>query len=285
MANDAETADHWRTNSWTRDVSFDYDASRAEQHAISEALYHAIGGDFESLKIDAFMIDQTLVKSVAGNLNVRDEQARAVMARLFDGLRTAIHKTDWRLGYGKVRNDATIPEAAASLGLASFKLLEEAFSNSGMRAYRNRTHDFIEAMAEFAEQANGGQRGNATFYQKLGERVAKEVLDHNLAGPMPRLMPQGPDYVKIETAAMEQLVYFIQAGDTGPVKIGIAKDPNSRLSGLQTAHHETLHLRAITVGGMEQEREYHVRFAHCALRGEWFEPHTDILAEIERLNA
>lgn len=33
------------------------------------------------------------------------------------------------------------------------------------------------------------------------------------------------------------------------------------------------------------ERAYHERFMKHHLRGDWFSPHPDILAEIERLNA
>lgn len=34
----------------------------------------------------------------------------------------------------------------------------------------------------------------------------------------------------------------------------------------------------------DAERDYHARFAAHRLRGEWFAPHPDILAEIEHLN-
>jgi hypothetical protein len=38
------------------------------------------------------------------------------------------------------------------------------------------------------------------------------------------------------------MIYFIQAGETGPIKIGKANDPAQRINQFQTAHHETLRL-------------------------------------------
>lgn len=78
------------------------------------------------------------------------------------------------------------------------------------------------------------------------------------------------------------LVYFIGDG-SGPIKIGIARDPESRLAGLQTAHHSRLSILATRKGGRATEARYHVRFAEHRLTGEWFKPAPAILAEIERL--
>jgi hypothetical protein len=83
--------------------------------------------------------------------------------------------------------------------------------------------------------------------------------------------------------SQEQSVYFI-ASQSGPIKIGIAADPNSRLSTLQTGHHERLGLLASCPGGQSQERAYHKQFAAHRLNGEWFERCPEIEAEIERLN-
>jgi hypothetical protein len=90
----------------------------------------------------------------------------------------------------------------------------------------------------------------------------------------------GADEVRDEKP---QLVYFI-ASESGPIKIGIATNPKSRLSGLQTGHHERLELLAICDGGMDQERAYHKQFTDRRLHGEWFERCPEIEAEIERLN-
>jgi hypothetical protein len=79
-------------------------------------------------------------------------------------------------------------------------------------------------------------------------------------------------------------VYFIQSAGS-EIKIGKAVDVQSRLKGLQTSHPHALTILAITDGGKAQEAEYHARFAVHRLHGEWFSPHPDILAEIDRLNS
>lgn len=79
-------------------------------------------------------------------------------------------------------------------------------------------------------------------------------------------------------------VYFIQTLN-GEIKIGMAQDVAKRLAGLQTAHPVKLTLLAVAEGGSEQEKAYHRQFAEHRLHGEWFSPHPDILAEIERLCA
>ncbi len=74
-------------------------------------------------------------------------------------------------------------------------------------------------------------------------------------------------------------LYFIQAGESGPIKIGLAGDPQHRLRGLQTAHYESLRLLAERPGGPELEADLHARFAAGRLSGEWFRPDTPGLAE------
>ncbi len=77
-------------------------------------------------------------------------------------------------------------------------------------------------------------------------------------------------------------VYFIQAG-SGAIKIGIAANVSRRLVELQVGNHDPLRVLTVLDGGRGAEREYHARFAQHRLRGEWFAPHPDILAEIARL--
>jgi len=79
-------------------------------------------------------------------------------------------------------------------------------------------------------------------------------------------------------------VYFIGDVD-GDIKIGVSGKPHERLRTLQINHPGTLSILALTTGGRDAEREYHQRFAEYRRRGEWFERHPDILAEIERLSA
>lgn len=64
--------------------------------------------------------------------------------------------------------------------------------------------------------------------------------------------------------------YIIQAGPTGPVKIGRADDPNARLATLQTGQPEELRIIRIVDTPYECEGAFHARFADLRIRGEWF---------------
>lgn len=76
-------------------------------------------------------------------------------------------------------------------------------------------------------------------------------------------------------------VYFIRAGDDGPIKIGRAVYPRRRMSELQVSHHETLTILAIMPGGEDVEASLHRQFASLSLRGEWFRADAVLLAFIE----
>ena len=80
-----------------------------------------------------------------------------------------------------------------------------------------------------------------------------------------------------------ECVYFV-GGSVGAIKIGISKAPLERLAILQTGSPIPLAILALREGGRAAERDYHARFADHRLHGEWFAPHPDILAEIERLS-
>lgn len=65
-------------------------------------------------------------------------------------------------------------------------------------------------------------------------------------------------------------VYLIRAGESGPVKIGKADEPKTRVIDLQCAHYEKLHLLRVWEGGEAEEKALHLRFADLRIRGEWF---------------
>lgn len=76
-------------------------------------------------------------------------------------------------------------------------------------------------------------------------------------------------------------VYFIQAGEAGPIKIGRSRDdPRQRLSALQTAHYETLRLLGVLQSDPEGEARLHEQFANLRIRGEWFRPGPGLLTLI-----
>lgn len=78
-------------------------------------------------------------------------------------------------------------------------------------------------------------------------------------------------------------VYFIQAGDRGPIKIGWSGDVGRRLGELQTANAARLVLLGFVPGTLEDERLWHVRFAEERLEAEWFRPSQALLDAISGL--
>jgi DNA-binding XRE family transcriptional regulator len=73
-------------------------------------------------------------------------------------------------------------------------------------------------------------------------------------------------------------VYFIRAGEDGPIKIGHSNRPLHRLMELQVSHWQTLHLRGVLPGGEVEEAEIHSQFSHAHIRGEWHWPVSDLVA-------
>ncbi len=78
-------------------------------------------------------------------------------------------------------------------------------------------------------------------------------------------------------------VYFIQAGDAGPIKIGKADKPDRRVKQLQIASPYRLHLRAVCCGDVAAERYLHSVFADHQLEAEWFTATPDLLALVDSL--
>lgn len=72
-------------------------------------------------------------------------------------------------------------------------------------------------------------------------------------------------------------VYFIQAGENGPIKIGHAKNALVRFKELQVASHQTLTLLGLVDGGANEERAFHEKFAAHRVRGEWFAPVAELV--------
>lgn len=65
-------------------------------------------------------------------------------------------------------------------------------------------------------------------------------------------------------------VYFIRAGESGPVKIGSADDVAHRIAELQAGNPEPLILLRQIDGGRQTEHFTHRHFKHLRIRGEWF---------------
>ncbi len=86
-------------------------------------------------------------------------------------------------------------------------------------------------------------------------------------------------------ARADSWVYFIQAVDGGPVKIGYSSNPRARLSSMQTGRADQLRILALLPGGAETEVAMHHVFRKYRVRprGEWFHPAPTILAFIAEL--
>ena len=81
-------------------------------------------------------------------------------------------------------------------------------------------------------------------------------------------------------------LYFIQADEDGPVKVGTAINPVGRMAGFQTGNHHQLHLRRKVWIHPLSEREIHSRVLNPSLRirNEWYEPSVlDSLIPLERM--
>jgi transcriptional regulator of acetoin/glycerol metabolism len=68
------------------------------------------------------------------------------------------------------------------------------------------------------------------------------------------------------------MIYFIQQGIDGPVKIGFTENIEKRISSLQTASPHKLRLIGSIDGDAEKERQLHNFFSAYRLAGEWFSP-------------
>lgn len=68
------------------------------------------------------------------------------------------------------------------------------------------------------------------------------------------------------------MIYFVRCSATGLVKIGYADDPWSRLKKMQSDSPGVLTMLGMEEGGLAREAQYHLKFASCRERGEWFRP-------------
>jgi hypothetical protein len=84
-------------------------------------------------------------------------------------------------------------------------------------------------------------------------------------------------------AKRQRYVYVVRSGKAGAFKIGIAWDVERRLCGLQTTSPRQLRLIHHEAGGGKVERAAHKALAAHRLKGEWFRPHPEVLAFVEKV--
>lgn len=81
-------------------------------------------------------------------------------------------------------------------------------------------------------------------------------------------------------------VYFVQAGEDGPIKIGYAGNVAARVADLQVACPQELRFLAMLAEGTKaDEAKFHLEFAADLVRGEWFNPSPALLSLISSVAA
>lgn len=135
-----------------------------------------------------------------------------------------------------------------------------------------------------------GNVRHAGYFQRIGVQSppsSKALPAKPLCRRMPEIKMNSPDeyeepprpgapwedhvdYWRSVYGTEASFVYVIRAGYRGPIKVGLAKNPESRLREHQTSNHEELTLLHVLPGGRSQEAELHRRLKHARLRGEWF---------------
>jgi hypothetical protein len=78
--------------------------------------------------------------------------------------------------------------------------------------------------------------------------------------------------------------YFMRDRISGLIKIGMSGDPESRRAQLSSSGAQDMEI-LLTLRDGALEGCYHRHFADLRVEGEWFAPHADIFAEIERCSA
>lgn len=76
-------------------------------------------------------------------------------------------------------------------------------------------------------------------------------------------------------------VYFAQAGQDGPIKIGCTSVVRARIADLQWATGQKLRLLGTLTGGYLVEHRIQRLFKHLLIGREWFWPQSDLLAFIK----
>lgn len=110
------------------------------------------------------------------------------------------------------------------------------------------------------------------FHASYTMRLVEHGLVETAVQPIPR-------------SVTPRKVYFVEDITAGAIKIGVTRWPKKRLSVLQIGTSNQLRLLATIPGDEHLESDLHARFAAYRRRGEWFDRHPELLAEIERLSA
>lgn len=78
-------------------------------------------------------------------------------------------------------------------------------------------------------------------------------------------------------------LYVVRQGPDGPVKIGYAANPYTRVQSMQAGNPDQLTLLGVCRGGRGAERALLAAFRPHRVRGEWFKPVPEIMAFVNGL--
>lgn len=156
-----------------------------------------------------------------------------------------------------------------------------AVSTSPCSCSHAQVEELLAALAEERESRLAAERAQA-FAEGVAEGY-RQALAHVLEGraatsPALRALPAAPP-------ASPSLVYFIQAGHDGPIKIGRSRSPLTRLQELQTGNAMQLRYCGAVEGGAALEQALHEHFASIRLTGEWFTPTPELVDYIHYMLA
>lgn len=147
--------------------------------------------------------------------------------------------------------------------------------------YGNSPDEAFPALRDFLWAYGFGDAARAVdnLHERISRRIEGLLLDQAFTEPV----MDGP--VDPKAPLTGSVVYFIQAISGGPIKIGFTRNLTTRLAALQNSHPERLIVVAAFPGGPAEEGELHHKFKAVRVNGEWYEPSSDLLAEIERRRA
>jgi hypothetical protein len=79
------------------------------------------------------------------------------------------------------------------------------------------------------------------------------------------------------------MIYFIQAGESGPIKIGYTEnDIKARVRNIQSSNPTEVKLLGVMQGNQKVEAGLHIQFCDYLIRGEWYQPPEQLLDYIAR---
>ena len=96
-----------------------------------------------------------------------------------------------------------------------------------------------------------------------------------------RWRQNGKNRGELKNTKKQPLVYFIQCGDNGPIKIGTSVNPDRRLFEYRIGCPYPLKFIGVMNGNRHLEKRLHKMFAEFNIQREWFEPVPELIKFIE----